>query len=165
MNKEPVLVIADILSHELQLGQDRIFIYNDGRQLPKDSGLYIVLLIDSRPPYGTKTEYKEVNGVYCNVQSMNVAEKVTAQIVSKDTTARKRAYEVQMAMSSNYAIQQMEKYGFHISRIANVMDASFVEATTRMNRFDCEINILTAYEKVSSVDYYDTFNTEERFQA
>lgn len=165
MNREPVKVIADIIAHELQLTRDRIFIYNDGRELPKDSGLYIVLLIESRPPFAAKTEYKEVDGVYTNVQTMNVAEKITAQIVSKDTTARKRAYEVQMSMSSDYAIKQMERQGFHISRIANVRDASFVEATSRLNRFDCEINLLVAYQKIHEVDYYDTFDTDEHFQA
>lgn len=164
MNREPLKVIADIISHEMGITQDRIFIYNDGRELPKDKDLYIVLSIRARPPYGVKTEYKEINGEYFNIQSMNVAENLIVQVVSKDHSARLRCYEVQMAMSSDFAIKQMELHGFHISQISRVFDASFLESTARLNRYDCHINILTAYEKVTPVEYFEVFDSEATFE-
>ena len=45
--REPIKVIADLLSNELELDSSRIFIYNDGRPLPKDKGLYIVISINN----------------------------------------------------------------------------------------------------------------------
>ena len=35
--REPIKVLADLLVKELPISSDRIFIYNDGRPLPKDS--------------------------------------------------------------------------------------------------------------------------------
>lgn len=164
MDKEPIKVVADIISNQLNLSPERIFIYNDGRELPTDDGLYIVLSITSRPPFGIKSEYKEVDGVLTQVISMNVAERIVASIISKNADARKRAYEVQMAMSSYYSENQQQINGFHIGKISTVTNNSSLEGTSRLNRFDCEINILTAYEKVESVDYYDKFSHSETFE-
>lgn len=162
--REPVKIIADIISHELGLDESRIFIYNDGRPLPKDKNLYIVLYVRETPPYGSKTEYKEIDGVFTEVQTLNFQQTVTASIISKDTSARTRFYEVQMAMNSTYSIQQQEKYGCHISRIADVVDLSFLEQTERLNRFDTTIRLLYAVEKKQQVDYYDTFVHENNFE-
>ena len=170
MNKEPLVVVGDILSHELGLDSSRIFLYNSTRELPKDDKLYLVLEIQGRPPYAVKHEYKvkTINNeqVYCEVTTMNVQETVYVSCVSKDNSARLRAYEVQLSMNSDFAIQQMFKYGFHISQISGVTDASALEASSRLNRYDCQITLLTAYEKVKPVEYYDTFEkTETKFEA
>lgn len=164
MEKEPIKVIADIISHQMNLSPERIFIFNDGRELPVDDGLYVVLSITSRPPFGIKSEYKTVDGVLTNVTSMNVAERIIASVISKNTDARKRACEVQLAMSSYYAENQQQINGFHIGKIAPVTNNSGLEGTARLNRFDCEINIITAYEKADSVDYYDAFTHTEEFE-
>lgn len=164
MNREPVKIIADILSREMNIPEERIFIYNDGRPLPKDEEIYIVLYVTSRPPYGAKTSYKDNDGILEEVQTLNVRENIIASIVSKDTTARTRSYEVLMALSSTYAQQVQEKYGCHISMIAPVRDMSFLEETARLNRFDTEVTILTVYEKVKPVDYYDSFKSQETYE-
>ena len=164
MDKEPIKVIADIISNQLGLPPERIFIYNDGRELPVDEELYIVLSITSRPPYGVKSEYKEIDGVLSQVMTMNVAERIVASIISKNADARKRAYEVQMAMSSYYAENQQQMNGFHIGKMSTVTNNSELEGTSQLNRFDCEINILTTYEKVAPVDYYDSFSHTETFE-
>lgn len=164
MVQEPIKIIADIISHEMNLSPERIFIFNDGRELPIDDGLYVVLNITSRPPFGIKSEYKTVDGVFTQVTSMNVAERIIASVVSKNTEARKRAYEVQLAMSSYYSENQQQMNGFHIGKISSVTNNSALEGTSRLNRFDCEINVITAYEKVAPVNYYDAFSHTEEFE-
>lgn len=164
MSREPVKIIADIISHEMKLPADRIFIYNDGRELPKDDGLYIVLYVTSRPPYGAKTEYRGSDENLVEIQTLNVKEVIVASAVSKNTEARTRAYEVQMAVNSMFSQQEQEKYACHISRIAPVRDFSFLEQTSRLNRFDTEITVLTVYEKTQPVDYYDTFSGTAYFE-
>lgn len=162
---ETIKVVADILAHFMNLTQERIFIYNDGRELPKDNGLYLVLSIQSRKPYGTRSQQKNINGVFREVLTTNVAERLICSICSKNSDARTRSFEVQMAMTSDYAQQMMDLYGFHISQIADVQDRSFLEQTARLNRFDCEINCLTAYEKIQGIDYYDQFPINTVFQS
>ena len=164
MNREPVKVIADIISHEMDLPNDRIFIYNDGRELPKDDGLYIVLSVMSRPPFGAKSSYKETEDGLVEVQTLNVKETIIASAVSKNTDARTRAYEVQMAVNSVFSEQKQEEYGCHISMIAPVRDMSFLENTARLNRFDTEITLLAAYEKVKDIDYFDTYSITSKFE-
>lgn len=164
MNREPVKVIADIISHEMNLSDDRIFIYNDGRELPKDDGLYIVLSVMSRPPFGVKSSYKETEDGLVEVQTLNVKETIIASAVSKNTDARTRAYEVQMAINSVFSEQKQEEYGCHISMIAPVRDMSFLENTARLNRFDTEITLLAAYEKVKDIDYFNTIRITSNFE-
>jgi hypothetical protein len=164
MSREPVKIIADILSHEMNLPPERIFIYNDGRVLPNDDGLYIVLYVNSRPPYGARTYYKGEPSNLIEVQTLNVKETIIASAVSKNTDARTRSYEVQMAINSTFAQQKQEEFGCHISMIAPVRDMSFLEETARLNRFDTEITILTVYEKETPVDYFDSVDTESSFQ-
>lgn len=164
MNREPVKVIADIISHEMDLPNDRIFIYNDGRELPKDDGLYIVLSVMSRPPFGVKSSYKETEDGLVEVQTLNVKETIIASAVSKNTDARTRAYEVQMAINSVFSEQKQEEYGCHISMIAPVRDMSFLENTARLNRFDTEITLLAAYEKVKDIDYFNTIQVTSKFE-
>lgn len=161
--QETIKVVADILAKFMTLSQDRIFLANDGRELPKDEGLYLVISIASRSPYASKSEQKSVGGAMREVLTMNVAERLVVSICSKNSDARLRCHEVQMAMASQYAEQMQELYGFHISRMANVNDRSFLEATARLNRFDCEINTLTCIEKVQDIDYFDTFEIEDKF--
>lgn len=162
--REPVKIIADILSHQMNLDPSRIFIYNDGRTLPKDDGLYIVLYVHRTPPYGSKTEYKETAEGLIEVQSLNFQQTIIASAVSKSTEARQRAYEVQMAVNSTYSQQMQEKYGCHISRIAPVQDLSFLETTSRLNRFDTTVVVLAAVEKETVVDYYDQFPYESQYE-
>lgn len=164
MNIEPVVAVGQIIANQMNLGFDRIFLQNDGRELPKDDGLYIVLSITSRPPYGIKSEFKQINGVFTQVTSMNVAEKIIASVVSKDTSARTRAHEVQLAMSSYFSENMQQMQGFHIGKISTVTNNSDLEGTSRLNRFDCEINILTAYKKQQAVNYYNTFTHTEEFE-
>lgn len=163
--REPVKIIADIISHEMNLPPERIFIYNDGRTLPKDNDLYIVLYVNRTPPYGSKTEYVETEAGLVEVQTLNFQQTIMASAVSKSTEARQRAYEVQMAVNSTYAQQMQEKYGCHISRIAPVQDLSFLETTSRLNRFDTTIIVLSAIEKRQVVDYYDQFPYESQYES
>ena len=156
---EPISIIRDIIIKEMDLQPDRIWIYNADAPLPKDSGLFCILSLNAQNPFSNNVKYE------CNfeddtlneVQTMNIQADITVSLLSKDDSARSRAYEVQMALGSTYSQQMQEKNRMHISRIGNVIDASFLEATSRLNRFDVDCVALYAYKKVNPVDYYDKF--------
>lgn len=163
--REPIKIIADILSHELNLGADRIFIYNDGRPLPKDDGLYISLCINEMFPYANNNKQKDINNVYKEKISLNYRQKIIASVVSKDSSARIAAYDASMALNSIYSEQMQEKYGCHIGGVARVTDASFLEETARLNRFDVAINVISWAERIKEIDYYDTGDVDTLFEA
>ena len=165
MNSEPIKVIADILCHEMNLTEDRIFLFNDLRALPKDDGLFVVLNEQPFKPHGAKTDYKEIKGVFTEVQTLNVKQVITISLVSKNNQARLRQYEAQMAMNSTYAQQCQEIYGFHVSTTSPVYTRSEVEATARLSRFDTEVVITTAFEKTQEVDYYSAKEYSSVFES
>jgi len=157
---EPIKLIRDILISEMGIDSSRIWIYNADAILPTDDNLFIVLQIKSRQPYSNNIRYEEDGTGLKEIQSMNVAEVIQIDICSKNTEARERAYEVQLALRSTKAIQSQEANSYSISRIAPVQDISFLEATSRLNRYSCEVRVLSVYTKTKNVDFYGTFNSE-----
>jgi len=162
--REPIKIIADILSHELNLNDDRIFIYNDGRPLPKDNGLYISLCINEIIPFANNNKTGDINETFSEKQSLNYRQKIIASVISKDNTARIAAYNAVMALNSTYSQQIQEQYACHIAKIAHVTDASFLEETSRLNRFDVAINVISWAEMTKEIDYYNTGDTQSRFE-
>ena len=169
MDREPIKALADIICNQMNISSSRVFILNDNRQIPNDSELYVTLDIIMQAPFSSDVKYKETTlnneQVYQEVQSMAIKQTIVVSLVSKNSDARKRAYEVQMAMNSTYSEQSQESNGFHISSISPIHNRSFVEATARLNRFDTEVTVITGIEKKQTVNYYDTFNHTELFEA
>ena len=163
--REPIKIVADVLAHELNLSQDRIFIYNDDRPLPKDDGVYIALCINSTTPFANNNRQLDVDSAYKEKISMNYKQKIIASVISNDNTARTLAYNAVMALSSIYSIQTQEKYGCHIAKIAPVTDASFLEQTSRLTRMDIAISIIHWSEVKKEIDYFNTGELDTRFEA
>ncbi len=164
MNREPIKVIADILCKELGINANRVFLFNSLNPLPKDDDLYIVLQQTEFPPFGLKKEYKQNNDTYTEVQSYMTKEVITISLVSKNTDARLRRYDVNLALNSTYSQQMQEQYGFHIAQCNPVSNRSYLEATARLYRFDTEATVITAYSKTQAVDYYDKFDNTVVFE-
>lgn len=159
MMAEPISIIRNIIMTEMELNPKRIWIYNADAPLPKDSGLFCILSLNAQNPFSNNLKYENniENDTLNEIQEMNIQADITISLLSKDESARTRAYEVQMALGSTYSQQMQEKNKMHISRIGNVVDASFLEATSRLNRFDIDCIALYGYKKVKPVDYYDKF--------
>lgn len=158
MNREPIKVIADILSNQLNINASRIFLMNSLRELPKDEGAFIVIQETTFPPFGLKKEYKMEKNVYTEVQSYMTKQVVTISLLSKNTEARLQKYDVNLALNSTYSQQMQEKYKFHISAVNPVANRSFLEDTARLYRYDTEATVITAYSKQNAVDYYEKFD-------
>lgn len=150
-------IIKQILDEEMQMPKNRVWAYNANVDLPKDSKLFIVLSYGMRKPISNTIKYKNTDEGMEEIQSMNVCEDVIVSLLSRNTEARDRAHEVHMAMNSTFARNLQAKEHIHISILGDVWDASFLEATSRINRFDCKIRIFKSYEKIKAVDYYDKY--------
>lgn len=165
MNREPIKAIADIITHEMNIAPERVFLFNDLRKLPTDAGLFVVLDEQDFAPHGAELKYKEVNSDLIEVTTLNVRKKITISLISKNTDARTRQYEPQMALNSTYAQQKQEEYGFHVSTTSAVQNRSFVEETARLSRFDTEVMVTTAFEKTQAVDYYNSAEHSSIFES
>ncbi len=157
-------LIKQILVSEMELEPNRVWAYNANQDLPKDSNLFIVLHYGERKPISNTIRYKAQDEGLYEIQSINVAEDVIVSLISKDTSARDRAHEPHLAFNSTYSRQVQEKNKIHISILGDVYDASFLESTSRMNRFDCKVRVFRGYDKIKAVDYYDKFPIDGVFQ-
>lgn len=153
-------VIKKILINEMNISAKRIWAYNADVDIPTDGKLFIVLSYAEKTPYSNNTKYVASDNGLNEVQTMNVAEDVIISLLSQNTDARDRSYEVLMALNSTYSQNLQVKNRIHISRIGQVLDNSFLEATARLNRFDVHCRVLTAYDKIKEVDYYDNYGGE-----
>ena len=161
--REPIKILADLLAHEMSLTSDRIFIYKDGRPLPKDNGLYIVLSINNTQVFRNTSKFIESTNT--EVLDQNFKQNIIISVISKDSTARIRVNEVVMALSSIYCQQLQEKYCCHISRISHMTDASFLEQTDMLTRMDVSVSVLSWKQLTKEADYYEVEDVESIFEA
>lgn len=153
-------IIKQIICKEMQIPKNRVWAYNSNIDLPKNRGLFVVLSYGERKPISNTIKYKPTKDGMQEIQSINVCEDVIVSLLSQNTDARDKAHEVHMAMNSTFARNLQAKEHIHISILGDVWDASFLEATSRINRFDCKIRVFTSYEKIKATDYYDKYNFE-----
>lgn len=153
-------IIKQIIDTEMEMPPNRVWAYNQNNDIPQDGKLFIVLHYGKRDVISNNIRYRNTENGLESVQSTNVREDVMISLLSKNNDARDRAHEVLMAMNSDYSKQLQEKNHIHISTTGECYDASSLEGSAMINRFDTKIKIFKSYEKIKSVDYYDKF----RFQ-
>lgn len=153
-------IIKQILDKELEMPDNRVWAYNQDADLPKDSKLFIILHYGRRHTTSNNVRYKQTTDGLQEVQTMNVAEDVIISMLSKSNEARDRAHEALLAMNSTYSKQLQEKNHIHISTTGDFWDASFLEGTSMINRFDSKVRVFKSYEKIKAVDYYDKYSFE-----
>lgn len=157
MNREPVLVLADIIKNCLSLADGQVFIYNQNFKLPETSGLFVIIQYNSSQEYASNNEFVPTDEGANEVMSLQVREEYTINVMSKDNTARTRKEEVKMALRSNYSQNQQGLYQFSIGRLGNFVNVSELEGANVINRFALNVSLLAHYSKTLATDYYDTF--------
>lgn len=157
---EIIKVVADIIQSEMELGNDRVYLYNQKWRIPPDEGLFVVVGFLGAKAFGAKTEYENdpVTQELVEVQSVNQQETYTVDLFSRDSSARQRKQEVILALNSTFAQQMQEENTFKIANLPSTFnDVSALEATAILNRYQLVFNALVVYRKVKNVQFYDSF--------
>ena len=157
-------IIKQILDKEMQMPTGRVFAYNSNVDLPQDRNLFIVLHYTAKTPYSNNIRYVKTTQGLEEHQTSNFVEDVLISLMSVNQDARDRAHEVLMAFRSTYAQVLQEQYRLHITTQGDIIDKSFLEATSRLNRFDVRAKVYISYDKITSVDYYDKFPNTSKFE-
>ncbi len=161
-------VLKQIIDKEMNMPVNRVWAYNADVDLPKDSDLFIILFLKEQKPFANNSRYVSTADGMEEHQTVNVKEEITISLVSKNTSARDRAYEAVLALNSLYSRQLQAQNLIHISILSDVYDASFLEGTSMLNRWDLRIRVLRAYDKIrvmNSDEYFDKFPNTSRFEA
>lgn len=164
MNDSTLDLIKDILDTRMHMPAGRVFAYNGTQDLPQDNNLFIVLSFMDADTYANIRRYKATENGLQEVLTVNAAEDILISLISRSTEARNKRYAAVRALNSSYSQYIQEKYKFHISTTNPVADRSFLEATSRMNRFDIHIRVIRTYEDIEDIDYYNKFPNTSKFE-
>lgn len=156
---EIIKVIADLIQQEMDLKEDRVFLYNQDVALKPDDGIYVVVGLLGSKPFGTSSvQVSDPALGLIQQQTVNVQEIYSILIWSKNGDARRRNHEIIFALNGQRAQQAMEQFSFKIGNLpTSVTDVSEVEETYRLNRYSLTFACLLAYGRSRAVEYYDIF--------
>ena len=165
MTVTPTLdILKQIIDNQMQMPANRVWAYNPDVDLPKDNDLFIILFLKEQKPIANNTKYVSTTTGMVEKQSINVKEEITISLVSRSTQARSRAPEVFLALNSFYSQHLQGQNKLHISILGDAYDASFLEGTSMLNRWDIRIRVLRAYDKINNIDYFDKFPNTSKFE-
>jgi hypothetical protein len=164
MNKSPIVILRDIIKTQMNLNNDRIWVYNQSKSIPTDKELFVVLEFLNSKVYSARNSYIPTNTGMQEQPTMNTVEEYAIKIASVNDDATFRKEEIILALNSDYSIQQQQIYQFRIAQIPNTfLNVSSVEASKMLNRYDIHIKVFAFYSKSNNVSYYNTFGEEIYF--
>lgn len=172
MNKSIEKILVDIIKHELNLPDNygktskedvipSVIIYGQNIKLFNTDKLQITVRTVSQRIYSNRNEYKQdVKGVFTEYQDINESRLMQIDAYSRNNDARDRFWEIEMALNSVYAQQQMDLYNFKIGTIASAQNVSGIDGGSDINRFAITFTVLTHQHKEKAINYYDNFADE-----
>ena len=158
--QEPILTLVQLIREELGLEAQQVVVYNQKWRIPPTGDLFIVIAFESSVPYAWSKNYDPVGSPdqLASVQTMNAAELYKLTLYCSNAASRIRKNEIILALSSDRSERLQELYQFKIANLSeSFLDASAVEATARLNRYDISFRVLTSYEKRTPVPFFDQF--------
>ena len=162
---DTVEVIADIISHEMDIPTGQIALHDQGVPAPgQTTGLYIAIDIIEKTVLSSNVrhEIRESDTDLWEVQTMRVREHICINVISADGEARERNHEIVFALGGTYAQQVQEKHGLHIGRIPSAfIKVSDPAQAPGASRYTITITAQRAHYKEGAVDYYDQFQPAE----
>ncbi len=160
VSREPIKIIADILKHEMDLAVGQIMLDYEKIDILPDPGLYVALSYLGGKAIGNNNYFDP--DTLMEIQEVAMQELIQIDILSFDSSARKRKEEVIMALRSVYSQNAQDANLMQVARIpGDFQNASSLEETKILNRFTMTITVKAIYRKEKDVDYYDQFQNAE----
>lgn len=163
MSREAVLVIGDILKHELVLDNGQVMLTNERYKIPDTNGIFIALSIISGKAIANNTYPVPVVDAGLNEKQDTVMlYEIQIDILSFDGSARTEQVHCYQALASSYAESAMEANNIQVARMpSGFTDASSLEESKLLNRYTMNIGVTALISRTKAVEYYDEFPTPE----
>ena len=147
------LILADIITNELEINPSRVVVYSQNYEPPKDSGLYVIISTTLSRTLGTSNQFdKDTNE---EIKSVSSFVNMTVEITSKNRDALTRKEEVLLALVSNYSLQKQEENNIKLFRNLEILDLTFIEGSSSLYRFQIPVTCTRLLTKRKVVDYFD----------
>lgn len=150
-------LIRLILVDQLELDKERVNIYDEKWKIPPDDELFIVVEYRGGKCIANRNIFVSTGGDPVEQQEINMLERITVGIFSRNRSSTQRKEEVLMAVLSSFAQGLQEKYSFKIARIGPIDDLSALEATAMLKRYDIELSVYAWYSKTITPGYINAF--------
>lgn len=152
-------LLRDIIQQEMSLPDNQIYIYAQPNIIPEDKKLYVVIEYKYARTYSSRNINPSTTvSTLTQEQNINNQEFLTVQLFSRSFEALRRKEEVVMALKSFYAQQIQEKYSFKLSTTPQIIDLTSLEASAMLYRYDVPVVFLSAYQKIKTVSWFNSFN-------
>lgn len=153
--------LRDIIATEMELPEDRVFIYDERAKLPTDKGLFVVLSYKGAPKVIANRNIPQTSvSDLSEDQEINMQEIIAIDVMSQNREALERKEEVLMAINSMYSQGIQEKNSFKIFRNPSIEDLSALEGAAMLKRYELSVVVFSWYSKVKLADYYEKFSAE-----
>lgn len=154
----PIELVCDILQSELSLPEGHVYLWNQKIAPRTHSGLYIAVGVLSSNPFANNRAIEGEGAGLRSVQSVNIQDILSIDIMSRGPDARDRKEEILMAFNSAYAEQQQASNSFYIASISSrFINLSEIDGAAIPYRFNISIAIQYSITKIKAIPYYDTF--------
>jgi hypothetical protein len=150
---EKDIIIADIITNELQIDPTRVIVYGQNYDAPEDDFIYIVLKTVGTTIIGNNNRFDQDTGE--ETKSVSSFIDIEIEITSKNRDAYERKEEVLMALTSQYSVQKQEENGFKLFRTNTINDLTFIEGGSSLYRFNIPIRCTDTKYKVLAIEYFD----------
>lgn len=141
-----------------------VVIKSQNVKLFNTSKMQITVSTASSKVFANRKEFitQDIGGVneYCERVCLNDQRIMQIDVYSRSNEARERFSEVQMALTSTLAEQAQDEYQFRIGKISNAINLSGLDGGSEINRYTIRFNVLSWYNKIKPISYYNSFETE-----
>jgi hypothetical protein len=154
---DTIAALAELLRCELRLPEEppHVFVYNGAWNLPEldDMYLYIGILRDDVFAAGQNYANDPVAEQLVEQQRISRSTTYTVDLFSVSTEARRRRFDVTFALQGDAAERLSEARCLRIFRPSNFTDLSDIEASRRLNRFQCQFDVFESAGQTRSVPF------------
>ena len=155
------VILADIVTTDMELDADRVVVYDQNWKPPKDDGIYITVALSSPVRIiGANNNFDPDTD--SEIKTVSKSEPYNIEITSKNRDAQDRWPEVIMALESTYSVQQQEENSIRIfPQSRNVMDLSFIEASSSLHRYRIPVIVNSVTRKTTVITPIESFQVPE----
>jgi hypothetical protein len=155
----PLQLVCDIIQTSMGLSAGQVYIYNNKINIPVDSALYVAVGVIASRPFGNRPRFDGSGSGLDAIQSVNVLDTISIDILSRSQEALNRKEHVLMALTSPYAQQQMAFNSFFVAPLPQgFVNLSAVDGAAIPYRFNISCNLQYFSTLTTPTDYFDTFS-------
>lgn len=153
----PLILFCDILSHELNIPRNRVYLWDQKIMQPTDFGLYVAVSVASAKPFGNSSSFRGSDDVSDQFVSMMTT--LDLDIISRGPDARDRKEEIILALNSIYSQQQQNTNSFFVGTLSTrFINLSEIDGAAIPYRFRISVNMQYFYQKQTTAPYFDNFS-------